>query len=411
MLEHTLAVPQTEGIEIAELVAMLEAGRTREALMRCVAYADLPRSWSQLLGWRLSRGALGSWLGRSRGGRRFAAQVVDRRDVASAYDVLRAYYASGGPLDPALGHYFKHRFCQPRHLAALALAQCISSDGSRAVLDIACGIGHLAHYLAHRRTPAPAVGLDMNFYQLWIARHWMCPTAQFVCADASEGLPFADDSLAACVCSDAYHYIGHRDRLLAEIERCAPARMCVLTRVGNANVMPNEGKEEDLESYRREFNCEDLFIFDEDQLVRCYLEQSDPLSQEPREPSDLARSKWLSFVWHAQRDADRRTHLAEASRPHAVGKLEINPIYECRQTSHGDIELVFRFPGVWFAYENHAMLSYLPRRTMMTKEQLAAVAARPDSPSLRELINSFILLGMPERFGSFPCNPHVAPVS
>jgi len=396
MLEHTRGTQQTESVSINTLVAQVERGDTSNALLNCLAVPESQGAWRSAIGWRLAHSRFASRIARALGNRKFRRHVLARRDTLGAREVLEFYYLSGGPLDPAMGHYFVRRFGQPRHLAALSLAATMASD-AKPILDIACGIGHLEHYFGCRHDPAPVVGLDMNYYHLWIARHWMAPDAHFVCANADDGLPFADDSFASTVCSDAYHYIRNRRRLLDEIERCAVGRMVVLTRVGNAAVMPNEGAESTLADYLAEFGSAEVHAFDEAELLRRYLRRIDAFSPGPVRRDDLSESKWLSFAWNLL-NRSKRSIASDAIAPHAVGQVGVNPIYSHEAGADGSLRLSFTFPMIWYAYENHAMLSYHPRVAILSPDELANLAAWNSRETLRTLVDSFVLLGLPHRF-------------
>lgn len=226
ILEHTSGRAQTDGISVDELVRLIKSGDPLQALLECLAISFVPKMVQAVFGWRLSHGSVAKRIRCATGKRSFLKHILERRDQIGACDVLGFYYFSGGPLSPTLGHYFIRRFSQPRHLAALALAATMPSD-SKPILDIACGIGHLEHYFYCRNDSTPVIGLDMNFYHLWLARHWIAPEGNYVCANAGDGLPFADASFSSTICSDAYHYIPNAERLLNEIDRCAPDRAVV----------------------------------------------------------------------------------------------------------------------------------------------------------------------------------------
>lgn len=389
VFEHTRGERETEGVAVETLVAMLRAGKAAEALNECLVAPAVPRPVRALIRRRLLDSALVARAARPLGKRALETRVLKPRDTIGACDVFDFYYFSG-PLDSGLGHYFINRFAQPRHLAALALAATLKSD-AKPFLDIACGAGHLEHYFTTRPDPAGVVGLDINFHQVWIAKHWIAPAGEYVCADASAGLPFADDSFGATICSDAYHYIGERQTLLREIERCAPARPVLLTRVGNRAVMPHEGDERALDDYLGEFAGREARVFEEGELVRAYLKRDDPFDTPQRPKTALAEAKWFSFAWSMPQT---RRAVAEPPAPHAVGKLDINPIYAQAVQAGGKTKLNFVFPQTWYAYENHAMLSYCP-------QEATVPAGDPRSwrkEEQRTLTDAFVLLGLPERF-------------
>ncbi len=198
MLEHTRGRPETEGVAVEALVDLIRDGRGVEALLECLALPYFPKSLRAVLGWRISHSNIAERISRAAGIRKFFRRILVKRDEIGACDVLKFYYFPGSPLVSELRHYYIRKFSQPRHLAALALTASVPS-ATKPILDIACGIGHLAHYFCCREDAARVIGLDMNFFQLWIARHWIAPDGNYVCANASDGLPFVDDKLL-CHC-------------------------------------------------------------------------------------------------------------------------------------------------------------------------------------------------------------------
>ncbi len=393
MFEHTTGASQVTGVAPQRLVELIERGASTEALLECLALPVLPPLLRRMLGWRLSNARLAvsyaRWLGRARA----RASVISRRATLTAVETVDFFYRGDSPLDSAVGDYFNLRFGQPRHIAALSLIQNIRS-AAKPVLDIACGCGHLDHYLASRRDPVRVVGMDLNFFHTWIARHWVAPVGQYVCAAADEGLPFADDSFAATYCSDAYHLMPNRRALHEEIERCAPGHFCVLARVGNADVMPNEGLERSISGYLEDIAAADTRVLGEEALVVAYLSRRNPLA-EPAAGEAPRRSKWLSFAWNLP--AEFRDPGA-CDWPHAEGRLGLNPIYRCRAPTDGGIDLMFEFPGTWYAYENNGMLAYHLRRARMSENQIGALIEGRVDPTFPELVSRFVLLGLPERF-------------
>ena len=403
MFEHTMGTVQVEGVPVAELVRLLEAGRALDALLECLAVpAVLPEFVSRVLPWRIAHSeTMERWL-RGAGKRLLRAQVIERRAHLGARQVLEFYYPPHSPLGHAVGHYFVLRFCQPRHLAALSLLATLPGDpaGDKPVLDIACGLGHLEHYLTRRAHPLAAVGTDMNYFHVWIAQHWFAPGARFVCANAAEGLPFADAAFSATVCSDAWHYIPERQRLLREIERTGPGRPVFLTRVGNAEVMPMEGVEQSLAAYLDDCAIDggaDVHAFGEPDLVRAYLRGQNPFARQHAARAALVEEKWLSFAWNIGPRL-LATERAASDPPHAVGTIGVNPVYQVVRRHEGRTAVQFEFPLPWFAYENHAMLSYHPRHADIGDTSRAMWQRWRDDATLVRLVESFVLIGLPDRF-------------
>jgi SAM-dependent methyltransferase/uncharacterized protein YbaR (Trm112 family) len=394
--EHTSGAAAHQGATPAQLVELIRSGREGEALSRCLSHATTPPLPLRLLGWRLSHSEPAARLTRWLHAEQLRATVLSRRNRISACDALRFFFQADSPLGEAVGDYFVMRFGQPRHLAALALLGNLPA-GPKPILDIGCGTGHIDHFLTRRREAGGVVGLDVNFFQLWIARHWIAPRAAFVCCDVHDGLPFADDVFGATFCCDAYHYLRDRQALLREVERCAPGRMAVLTRVGNASHGPNEGQELSVQGYRDEIAAGTLRVFDEISLVRDYLARRNPLARPADDLEEAQDSKWLSFAWNAPREV-RTPPWDESAWPHAVGSLGLNPIYVPTRLGDGAVELRFRFPGIWFAFENAAILTYQPRSLTLSRSDVARLDRGASDPLTADLIRKFVLLGMPERY-------------
>jgi ubiquinone/menaquinone biosynthesis C-methylase UbiE len=99
--------------------------------------------------------------------------------------------------------YYAFCFGQPRHLTALSLASLIDTP-DKPVLDLACGYGHITRHLLPRAQDQPVIGVDHNFFSLYVAKGWMAPKAAYVCAGAEGPLPFPDDTFSTAFCSNAF---------------------------------------------------------------------------------------------------------------------------------------------------------------------------------------------------------------
>ena len=372
--EHTQGSALSPGVPHTSIRQLIERGQYDDALLACLSYRVALPHLAQL-SWRLGQ-TVGAFLGRAR-----VRRLLTRRENLNARAVLSAFFCADSPLGSEVGNYFTFRVDQPRHLAALTLLEQLPQD-PRPVADLGCGAGHFEHYL--HASGRRAIGINLNFSELWIARHWIAPHSAFICADLRDGLPFTTDALGAVFCSDAYHYVADRAPLLRDIRRCAPARMCILTRVGNQALMPNEGSELGLAGYLAELG--ECHVFHEFGLLHDYLGRRGP--RDRRE--EAAEHKWLSFVMNAPPFRDR------PQWPHGVGRLALNPIYAVSR-QNGTVNLRFQFPGVWYAYENAQMLEYHPRVVQLTEKEVEALS-NPDSPTAQLLLRQFVAIGVPDRF-------------
>lgn len=401
--DHLTGRCEVAGPTADELVALLEADRPLDALVALLAFP--PPAPTSRPGVRLPF-TRGPWPRVALAARRaeVRAMLADH-DRLTAQDWMELAYArSSDRIDDELLPYFLARFGQPRFLATTSLLQCLPDDGSRPVLDLACGFGHVAHHLATRPDPRAVVGVDRNFLQLWVARRYVAPTQRFVCADRVDALPFDDDAFAASLCSDAFHYFDAQQGSLDELRRVAVADTVLLDRLGNARLAPTDGPlERDPAGYVRLLRGAPWRLTCEDELLTDYLAGYGPQLASPRHPAELDSAKWLMLVT----STDERVfadHGAFAAPPHAAGRPTLNPVFTA--TRHDDgVDLAFRFPSTWYAFENAAMRGYTSAGERVDADTYAALVAGRPTDHDAELLRRFVLLGMPERYRRVPGVP------
>jgi ubiquinone/menaquinone biosynthesis C-methylase UbiE/uncharacterized protein YbaR (Trm112 family) len=317
----------------------------------------------------------------------------------SAVDVMDLYYQRYSGAETS--NYFVYRFGQPRHLSALGLAALLNnSDGP--LLDLACGVGHLTHFFAASRPGRTVLGADRDFFRLLVASRYVAPTASYVCTPADQALPFADGVLDGVFCSDAFHLFLHRAMSVREIRRIlSPEGVLAVARFGNAAVEPREGYELKVDGYKRLFaGFEHVVIVGEETVLAQYLDKRAPDLTGTESTEELASQKWLSAV--ASRS--RRAFVPGtpfSTFPHAVGRLQLNPIYAVEGTSpSGDLDLRFVFPSDWYRFENQTYLRYAPERCRVSGDVARALAARQPHPELDDLIRQCVVIGMPDRYAT-----------
>jgi ubiquinone/menaquinone biosynthesis C-methylase UbiE len=101
------------------------------------------------------------------------------------------------------------------------------------VLDIGCGTGTLAGWVATSPLPATVVGLDYapSMCVEADAKAGLAGTTEstrFVAAD-SEHLPFADGTFDIVTCSNSFHHYPHQDKVVCDMHRVlAPGGRLIL---------------------------------------------------------------------------------------------------------------------------------------------------------------------------------------
>lgn len=400
--DHVTGRSEVVGPTAEQLVALLRADRPLDALVAMLAFPPpVPLGLADRGGLRLPF-TRGPWPRLALAARRGEVRaMLSRLDEHTAQDWMELAYArSSERIDSELLPYFLGRFGQPRFLATMALVAALPDD-ARPVLDLACGFGHLAHHLAERADPRAVVGVDRNFFQLWVGRRYVAPQQAFVCADRVDALPFGDDAFAASVCSDAFHYFDHQQESLDELRRVAAADTVFLDRLGNATLAPVDGPaERDAAGYVALLRGAPWRLTCEEELLEGYAAGVGPQLAVPRDPRELDGRKWLMLV-SSRDDSVLADHGTFPAPPHAAGTPQLNPVFE--SLHHDDeVELKFVFPTTWFAFENAAMLRYTAAGVRLDPETWADVVAGRPTARTAELVDRFVLVGMPERYRRAP---------
>lgn len=400
VMKQTVDAPLSPGPSVERLLSMVRDGQADEALLlllvtpppwivRGFALAELLRGrWRR----RLSAFLYRAW---TRAGRKLRPLFLENVRPTTAFDAFHYYFRQSTKSERY--NHFAHRFAQPRHLTSLALAALLPASTSP-VLDLACGFGHTLHYWTAAHAGRLFVGLDRNFFELYVARRWIAPDAEYVCAEADTKLPFRDESFGGAFCADAFHYFLRKAQSADELRRVVSDRgVIALTRVGNALVEPNEGYELDPSGYARLFPTTPRRLLADREILRRYRDGRMPdLAVEPTGDA-LNGVKWITLV--ASRDPEL---LRDQGRldgwPHGRGRLVLNPLYGPSDGGDGGVLLTFSFPSRWYAFENGECLEYMPETIRVTRETLGAIARGERSADVEELIRQCVVLGLPSRY-------------
>ena len=215
---------------------------------------------------------------------------------------------------------------------------------------------------------------------------------------ADQSLPFPDGFFEGIFCSDAFHCFLHRVGSVREMRRIlAASGILTLARFGNAAVLPREGYELTAR-YDRLFQGMHHVLLGEETLVDAYLSRRGASLGESDAVDLLQKQKWLCAV------ASMRSDLfapgeSLPSWPHAVGRLQINPIYKLEEKApNGDVHLRFQFPSDWYRFENDAYLRYAPERCVLPGDVVRAMEKGERHLGLDSYVDKFVVIGMPERY-------------
>jgi SAM-dependent methyltransferase/uncharacterized protein YbaR (Trm112 family) len=389
------------GPRVQEIRELIRAGSGEEALMLLLVVPN--RVTGRLLSMADSapprlRSTVRAIADRSWGMQRVRQQgrLGEAAKQTTGMEMIELYYSQ--LLRNEDRHYFRCRFGQPRHLAGLALAALLPL-ADKPILDLACGFGHFMHYWRASSPSQRVIGVDRNFFQLYVARNWVAPGAEVVCSEADARLPFPTQALGGVFCSDAFHYFLRRVQCASEMRRVVgPGGPIILARVGNRRVEPREGYELDPAGYRRLFEGLSMRIVPEETLLESYLDRLGPQLEKDFDQSELENHKWLSLI--ASEDSSRlRDHGKLESWPHGVGRLGLNPLYKTTSTdTSGNTRVTLEFPSPWYEFENSGCLRYMPRTAAISRAELDGVTAGVRSAETERLVGHCVLVSMPERY-------------
>ena len=391
------------GPKVKDLVELIRRGCHEQALLRLLV---IPNRWaSRLLAmsdtvpprarkWTEGLADL-FWSRQQQKQRDF---LTCGRDKTTALEMIRFFYESS--MRSEVYHYFCCRFGQPRHLAALSLAS-LFPESEKPVLDLACGFGHLTHYWLNSRRNQSIIGVDRNFFQLYVAKNWLAPGGEFICAEADLRLPFVSQGLSGVFCSDAFHCFLRRAVCADEMKRITDASgLIVLARMGNRHVEPREGYELSAERYSDLFRGLLTRIVSEEDLLDSYLKRMEPQLQAMPQANSLERNKWLSLV--ASGDPGKLRNYGQFEQwPHAAGRLSLNPLYHKHiGNDSAEVSLSLRFPSKWYEFENSGCLRYMPQSLVVPKRVLDELKNSTSSKEIESLVEKCVLVGMPARYSS-----------
>ncbi len=316
-----------------------------------------------------------------------------------ATDLFNFYFLKSGTKRTNPNDYFTYRFGQPRHLSALSLSRSIL-ESSKPVLDLGCGFGHITRGLTKRHN---VIGLDNNFYLLFVAKYWIAPDAEYVCCEADADLPFVNDAFCSTICVNSFHFFDKKDHCIKEIKRLIDDKGSIIlaalhhsktkTKTSNSALSVRE--------YTRFFEDMSHTIISDDKLLERYKDKRGPALGRPYDINDIEKETLISII--ATHDEDIMVdHGVFDTWPHSVGRLEVNPLYvDEGMDSTGYKQYRRQFPSKFYEEENHLCKSYLPRQAVINPDILNKASYESESQEIADiehLIASCVLLDMPERY-------------
>jgi ubiquinone/menaquinone biosynthesis C-methylase UbiE/uncharacterized protein YbaR (Trm112 family) len=391
---------------IPTLVTLIESDRQREALLSAL-FSFLPATalvppWMHRLPSMRGIGRVKTlthqWMLR-RWCEEEGPLLFDPVQRITALDLFKFYFCNTSLQAVSAYNYFAFRFGQPRHLVALSFASLLRRPG-QCILDLACGFGHITYSLTQHAKQSLIIGLDHNFYALYVAKYWLAPEAEYVCCESDIALPFSDYAFSAVFCSDAFHDFVHKVTCINELKRLVQ-RDGVIMLVSLRNALMNKEYSPLLlppRGYQALVSDMPHRLTDDQEVLDRYLQKQGPLLARAASVESLTGKSWLSVV------ASHNTEIFQdygsfAEWPHAEGRLGLNPLYvEEDMAAPQQARLHRRFPALAYEEENHECKRYLPETIGVSVKALKDIATGVLTPEIQQLIEQYVVLAMPERY-------------
>ena len=275
-----------------------------------------------------------------------------------------------------VGTYFAHRWSDPTFLSGLALAEAHWHSPTR-IVELACGAGHYLREFKRVQPDAEITGIDLVFAKLWLARHFIAPTARLMCFDAAQDWPLPDASADMLFCHDAFYFLPDKQRVATEMLRVGGTGRILIGHAHNAAVENlSHGAPLVPADYAALFGT--ALLYDDAELTAALVDGRAP---RPAEARDLLRSPAVGLATGVAATDTPRIVAGGLAMPQPGSELRRNPLYA------GNAQRAERrFPSPRYEAE-YASLATYRQTTNAPATVLAGDPAYEDAIRRRELLD------------------------
>ena len=284
----------------------------------------------------------------------------------------------------AVADYFAYRWSDPTFLSGLCLLENHLPPDAKNVFELCCGIGHFLREFEARNIAA--IGADVVFSKLWLARKFVAPAAKLVCLDANFAFPFAENAFDAAFCHDAFYFLPDKTRAAAELKRIVSDAILI----GHAHNSEAENYSSGAAISTIEYAAmfENPTLYDDAELTRALIENRKPSAQTVEK---LKNAEAVSFAANEQTSAN----AINFGLPPSHRNLVINPLLDA-----GNFEVLKtpKYPSERYEKEYAQLSGYLNSsddETNIVKEN-RLIKNWENDEKLKDFVRRRIFLDLPE---------------
>ena len=290
--------------------------------------------------------------------------------------------------------YFAHRTSTPTFLSGLALLAHAGRPPGL-VVELACGVGHFLRELSAHGVPA--LGVDLVFAKLWLARHFVAPDSTLVCADAIH-VPVGCPPATTVFCHDAFYFFAYKAQAAQCWMKMAGNSGSVLIGHAHSALVAQSVAGSPLTPAGYAALLPGCTMFDDADLTASAL----ATARAPhRDVDTLGAAEAVAMIWRCQpqpsvnasKDGSRSPWWPDILQPTAATPLRLNPLLGSRDGCANPL-----WPSPCFAAEYAPQAGYLGG-SMPSPQQIASAAnGRRDDGEIAELARRRVLVDVPERW-------------
>jgi SAM-dependent methyltransferase len=229
----------------------------------------------------------------------------------------------------------------------------------RPVLDLCGGSGHLTRVLVGLEPAGGVINADVYFWKLWMARRFTVPSADAVCCDANNPLPFVRDTCSLVVLADAFPYIWHKRLLAEEMMRAVGSQGVIVLPHLHSSLGENfsAGMTLTPAGYASLLEPQAPRLFSDEHLFDGVLNQQTVDLTRSASPAEIGTEPSFTLVASRREDLFRKYVVKD---PREIqGELKVNPLYRIDPQGDSSV-LTLTFPTPEYEEEFGACKQYLP---------------------------------------------------